>query len=228
MPSERTNTLRRVGAWIAERPLPQLGLAAAVVVVAATAAWGGFEPVEGTGAAPAELKPGETATAAPLEITLERARWIDELPGAYLSDPDNRWIALVGTIENTDDATYLLPQQSLVVSGADGLDPAGLATRAIGIQPNDLLVVTDASRLSAAQPGLTYEVVFLVEQDGTLPPPEEITVELLGRTEREDTLSRQMSWLDPTVVASITLPVSEASGNQDTDQDAAQDGEQDG
>ncbi len=216
-------TRSAVGRRLSEQPLRNLGVLGAGAVLVSTAAFGGLEPAEDPGAATFAF--GDTVRAAPLDVTIDRVTWVDgALPGIYLTDDDNRWIGVVATI-STDHSASLSsePAATVALAGVDGLvRPPVDGTDAV--LSSDQLLMADSSRLSPMQPGLDYEVVFLFEQDGDAPAPEEVDVVLFGHTWREDALTGGYSaWRDPTTVARASLPA--RPGGQAQPEDAATDGD---
>ena len=63
--------------------------------------------------------------------------------------------------------------------------------------------------------------MFLFEHDATLPPPEEVRVQVVGHTWRSSTITPDVAWFDPTVVAEATLAMREAVDEGGADQDGA-------
>ena len=212
----------RVGRRLADQPLRNLGAVGAALVLLSTAAFGGLEPAEKPGLAPFAFD--ETVVAAPFEITVSRVLWTDELPGVYLTDEANRWIAVVGTALSTHSESLSSElAQAVTLVGVEGLvtEPAAGIE---GVRPSQQLLLADASRLSPVQPGLEYEVVLLFEQSGLVPPPDEVTVQISGHTWRADSFDQTMHWLDPAPVAEATVPVRAAV---DTSADTSADEEAD-
>lgn len=216
----RARILRsRVATRLAERPLRDLGVLGAVLVLGSTAAFGGLEPADVEDVA--TLTPATTTTAAPVEITLDKVLWTDELPGVVLEDERNRWVAVTATVTNThteslyrtelDDVVALLDVPGLVRPPEPGTDRVSAST---------VLHLLDGSPLGPVQPGLDYEAVFLFEQSGDVAPPTEAGVALVGRTWRSWSWQDGHAWLDPEVVARATLPVREAIDTSGDEGDA--------
>ncbi len=219
-PEEPAPHRSRVARRLLEQPLRNLG-------VGVTARRGGPHPGLGGGAeapgagagAPGVIKVGEVMEAAPFTIRIRRLLWVaeDELPGVYVNEDGDRWLAIVADIRNTTDAS-LLPyyaQQALTVSGVAGLlkepelnlDTPQEDDRTDRVTSDQLLQLADSNELNPIQPDLTYQVVFLFEQKATARPATKVAVQLVGRTLRPDTFDQQEMWLDPAVVDQAELTV---------------------
>ncbi len=196
-----------------------LGVVGAGLVLLATAAFGGLEPAEDGGMTTFAF--GDTVRAAPLDVTVDHVSWVDgPLPGVYLTDDANRWIGVVATVRTDHDASLSSePSQTVALAGVDGLvgDPVEGTDAVLS---SDQVLMADTSRLSPMQPGLDYDVVFLFEQDGDAPAPEEVEIVLFGHTWREDSLEGGYSaWRDPEPVARTTVPA--RPGGEASPEDAA-------
>lgn len=194
-----------VGRRLAEQPLRRLGALGAGLILLVTAAFGGLEPAQDPGAATFEL--GDAVRAAPLDVTVDRVVWVDgALPGLYLSDETNRWIGVVATV-TTDHMASLSgePAATVGLAGVEGLvgDPEPGTDIVLS---TDQVLMVDGSRLWPMQPGLTYEVAFLFEQDGDADPPKSVELVLLGHTWRADSFDGTLGWKDPAPVARATVP----------------------
>ncbi|MCC2334839.1 hypothetical protein [Cellulomonas wangsupingiae] len=209
---------RRSGSKVARRvldqPLRRIGLGGALVLLAATAAFGGLE--EQTQDGPEVLTVGTPVDVAPFELTVHRVVWTTDLPGQYLSDEGNRWIAVVATVRNTSDAGVLggTLRDALTLTDVDGL-----VTQPGTIEPTPTVtLLEDGSSLSPVQPGLTYEAAFLFEHDGSAPPPTDATVLLQQHTWGTDSLEGVTTrWLRPTTTLRGHLEVREAVSDAGAD-----------
>ena len=195
------------------RPLRDLGAVGAVVVLGSTAAFGGLEPAEQPTAATVDA--GQPVAAAPYEVTIDKVLWVGDLPGVYLSTEGNRWIAVMGTVLNTHSESLYGGGPGNELAYAVSLrDVEGLVREpdaVTGAVVSDArLSLADGSSLSPVQPGLTYQAVFLFEQDGAVPPPTDVTVALHGHTWRAGSLDRSFKWWEPRLVAESEFPVREA------------------
>jgi len=205
----------KVARRVLDQPLQRIGVLGAVLLLGATAAFGGLE--EQTQDGPEALVVDAPVEVAPFEITVHRVVWTTDLPGQYLSDDGNRWIGVVATVRNTSDAAvYGSPLgDALTLDGVDGLveEPGDN-----GVEPTTVAYLEDGSLLSPVQPGLTYEAAFLFEQKGSASPPTQVDIRLQQHVWRMSTLDDSMGWRDPTTTWMGTLDAREA--NSDAQEDA--------
>ncbi|WP_157524327.1 hypothetical protein [Jiangella alkaliphila] len=196
---------------------PQLTLAgsAAGAVVLAVLAAGGFDPLEKPETDIAPLAAGETVDLGPFELTVDRLRVVDELPGISEGDDDTRVLALVATVEATGTAT----EYGALLSGSVALDGVpGVTADGDGSEPvpaDAVHVMADGTRLDAVQPGLEYEVALVWEQDARADVPAEARLVLVGRTLRESSIDHTQEWLDPLPVAAGDLEVTAPPPSED-------------
>jgi hypothetical protein len=142
--------------------------------------------------------------------------WTTELPGQYLSEAGNRWVAVVATVRNTSDAGVLggTLQAALTLTDVEGLvEKPGVVP---GVTSTSIAVLEDGSSLSPVQPGLTYEAAFLFEQAGTAAPPTSATVQLQRQTWRAG-LDPSAAWSDATTTLRAQLDVREAVSDAEAD-----------
>lgn len=196
----------KVARRVLDQPLRRIGVLGAVVLLAATAAFGGLE--EETQDGPEVLTVDTPLEVAPFEITVHRVVWTTDLPGQYLSDDGNRWIGVVATVRNTSDAGVLgtTLRTALTLGDVEGL----VTNAATGVPTSAVAVLEDGSMLNPVQPGLTYEVAFLYEQDGDEAPPTSATVSLQQQTWGVGRLDPTVSWRDPVTTRRGELAVREA------------------
>ncbi|ADG74016.1 hypothetical protein Cfla_1112 [Cellulomonas flavigena DSM 20109] len=206
----------KVARRMLDQPLSRVGVLGAVVLLAATAAFGGLEEEAQDG--PEVLAFDVPADVAPFELTVHRVVWTTDLPGQYLSEKDNRWIGVVATVRNTSDAGVLgsTLSDALTVQDVDGLIERPGEN---GVRATSTVVLADGSSLNPVQPGLTYEAAFLFEQDGDVPPPERVTVQVQRHTWRGGALDSTLSWRFPTTALRGELDARAAA--DDTAQDDA-------
>src|SRR5690606_37951947 len=154
--------------------LRQVLLGIATVVVLVSGLFGGLATAESSG--PTELEAGKRFHAEPLDLTVERIRWTVDL--GLQETPRGRYIGVIVTLENTSDHPVYAKQiaASLRLHGLDGVFQTSTTADVTGPSENAVprvLVLADTSVLSAAAPGLEYEVVFLWEQSKDQPLPTE-------------------------------------------------------
>jgi hypothetical protein len=200
----------RVAERLLNQPLRHLGVGVAIIVLGATAAFGGLEAAAGTDRLP-PVRIGEKTLVAPYDITIKKVVWVDELPDVYPSQRGNRWLAITATVRNTHDVSLygaVELAQAVTLSDVDGLvrTPDRGTDR---VRSSYQKQIMDNSDLTPVQPGIDYAMVFLFEQKATAAPPEQVSVALVGHTWREDSIDKSEKWLDPTVVATSTLPMVE-------------------
>ncbi|GAA3624309.1 hypothetical protein GCM10022223_46700 [Kineosporia mesophila] len=215
-PEEPSAERSGVAERLLEQPLRNFGVGVTAVILGVTAAFGGLEEADGSDRATA-IKVGTTMTADPLDITIKRLVWADELPGVPTMENVSCRPAIV---ENTSDKSLapLYTQEAVTVNGVDGLvsGPEFDLTTADDDDRTDrhgadqLLHHADSSTLNPLQPGLTYEAAFLYEQRGSARAADEVTVQLVRHTLRVNSLDQTEMWLDPAVIAESALTVQPA------------------
>jgi hypothetical protein len=213
-PEPRTRR-SRVASRLLNQPLRHLGVGVTVVVLGATAAFGGLEPAtDDDPTTPVRI--GVKTSVAPYDIKINKVLWVDELPNVYPTERGNRWLAITATIRNTGDvslygATELA--EAVTLSDVDGLVqvPERGTDR---VRSTSRMLIMDSSDLNPVQPGIDYDMVFLFEQRAGSPPPDRVRVQLVEHTWREDSIDKTEKWLDPTVIADSTLPMTRSqAGN---------------
>ncbi|MBO3103568.1 hypothetical protein [Cellulomonas fengjieae] len=222
-PADLRARARSSGSTVARRvldqPLRRIGMGGAVVLLAVTAAFGGLQ--EQTQDAPEVLVLDTPVEVAPFELTVHRVVWTTDLPGQYLTEDGNRWIGVVATLRNTSDAGILgvTLRDALTLTDVEGLvKETGLVVP--GVTSTSIALLEDGSSLSPVQPGLTYEAVFLFEQEGSVEPPSSATVQLQRHTWRSGSLDPTMAWWDPTTTLQAELDVRAARSDADAEGDA--------
>jgi hypothetical protein len=216
--SERAELRRRaarsvVAQRLLNQPLRNLGVGVTAIVLGATAAFGGLEPAEERSSIDV-IEIGTKASVPPYDITIRKVVWVDELPGIYKAADENRWLAITATVRNTHNTSLYGANelaQAVTLAGVEGMvsEPVRGTDRVKSTQRPLLL---DSSELQPVQPGLDYDIAFLFEQKGSVPPPEEVTVQLVRHTWREDSINKTSAWLDPEVIAEGRLPMRKSDG----------------
>jgi len=180
----RTNGRQRLGA----------GVAAALLV---TAPFGGLDAVEAPG--PDRLVPGKVFRVGPYDVTIRKVVTVADLAPAIKPEQEGgRLLVLTGKVTNPGDRPEYtaLVTRAFTVNGGDVVVPEG------GSSPARLISVEDGQGISTINPGLTYDVAIVFEQEpGWSEQP--VTVEVDGYQYFEEdplTLDPQ-SWLDTDEVA---------------------------
>jgi hypothetical protein len=188
----RTNGRQRLGA----------GVAAALLL---TAPFGGLEAAETPG--PARLAAGKAFAVGPYDVTIRKVVTVGDLAPAIEPEQEGgRLLVLSGTVTNPGDrpefATLLT--RAFTVTGGAVVVPEG------GRSAARLISVEDGQGISTINPGLTYEVAIVFEQEPGW-TAQQVTVEVDGYEYlEEDPLTLDpKSWLDTDKVA--------ASGRFDVD-----------
>jgi hypothetical protein len=201
----------RVAERLLKQPLRNLGVGVAVIVLGSTAAFGGLEPATGTERLP-PVQVGVKTQVAPYDIKINKVVWVDDLPNIYPTQQGNRWLAITATVRNTTDVSLYGAAElaeSVTLSDVDGLvrKPVPGTNQ---VRSNYQKLIMDNSDLHPVQPDIDYDMVFLFEQAAGSPPPNQVGVELVGHTWREDSIDKTEKWLDPEVIAKSTLPMTES------------------
>jgi hypothetical protein len=156
--------------------------------------------------------PARRFGAEPFDVTVKRIRWLTDL--GLEETPRGRYISVVATVKNTSDHPVYRSEirDTLRLHGLDGVYPReyGLETGPSEKAPPRVLVTADATELTAAAPGLEYEVIFLWEQADHQPVPQSATVAVAARTWRQSTLDDQFLWFDPTVTHEGVIAIEKA------------------
>ena len=201
-------TRRSVRSWLVSRPVQQYAYAAGALLLLVTGLFGGLGKVD-----PREqpLTAGATLSAAPLTVVVSRASTTSDL-GSVGKSERGRFVSIVGTVHNDTDATVGLDVLRAVVklTGVPDVYQTSSGT-AVGMsdtaRPWGVYVVADSTLITSVGPGLTYEVVWIYEQQATSPPPASVGVTVQAHTLRANTVDQQIQWLDAAAVATGTLPL---------------------
>lgn len=156
-------------AWVKDRTRTQKGGAAAAVVLAATAPFGGLAPVAEP-PVPA-LEVAEPFQLGPFEVTVARAVTTPELEPLLTPErKGNRILSVVLEVTNTTDR----PETLIQLTDAISLSGAGIVP---ATDPSFFLLL-DSSNPRWLNPGVTNELALSVEHDPSDDAP--LVVETLG------------------------------------------------
>jgi hypothetical protein len=183
-----------------------VALCVLVVMVAVVGLAGGLDRVPAAElpvVAEDELNEGE-----PWNVTVAGAVLAADLEPAVLHE-DGYWLAVIADVEITSDESRSDVHEILYVRDVQGLAREHTES---GIYPgaifaDDIRLVRDGSAVGILHPGLPDRVAFLWELASDTPPPTEVSVEIVGKTYREVSITGQMDWLDEAPRAQLTLSV---------------------
>lgn len=212
-PGRLQQILSRAQEWILAKPA-HVGYVVVIAALLLTVPFGGLA------AAPEEelqqVPAGSAATAAPWEITLDRAIYGPELGGSFVAG-ELTHVLLMGTLRNTSERTVPIAdlEGSLHVSGLPGAaDPLGtpLEDGAIDMSLGGLYDLRPTPiPLRALVPGLDYPIGIHLTTTNSGALPEAIEVTLSTKTYRQSSLDSSYLWADPVSTAVLRVPT-ERSG----------------
>lgn len=205
-PSRVTRMTRAAGSWLTARPR-NAGYAVVLAALALTIPFGGLA------AAPQEEAPrteaGTQVEIAPWEVTWDRAIYGPDL-GGVMGDQGVTHVLLTGQLRTTH--TQTVPSRdftdSVLLRTPGLLDDTGAEVEVGGAPSITYLYVVQPTPqpLTAISPGLTYDFGMHLRMPAGARPPEEIELELLGRTHRQSTLDDSLLWADPVTVTTVGVP----------------------
>jgi hypothetical protein len=187
--------------WSPQRVAIALAVLAAVAVIP----FGGWSAAADgpTGPLP-RLAVDEVSEGGPWRITVTGGRLLDDQPPLRATDPNNRWVIILATVEVTADASRGDIADALRISGVEGLVSADA--------PDTVALVSDFTVYPSLHPGLPESVLFAWEQSATAPVPTEVDVTIFGKTLRRDSLTGSQQWLDRAPRAVVRVPIIDRRG----------------
>lgn len=208
--SERERSRRRALAkQVREAPLKRkLGLAAVIALIAS----GLFGGLDDPWPEPTTLELGKTYDVGPLTVTVDRVLVMDRLEGVVSpSSPDDRLLVIVGTVGNEGDTPAFSQQLGETLYSPD----AGVRLPG-GEQPiAQVFQVADSTPIREINPGTSYEVVIVFDQEGDWDQP---TIDLginQWRWIQDDGTIRGDSWLASHPMAEATVPVRQRASEEE-------------
>jgi hypothetical protein len=182
------------------------GVCLLVIVVSVVGLAGGLDRVpagEPPVVAPDELNAGE-----PWNVTVDAAALAADLEPAVLQE-DGYWLAVIADVEITADESRRDVDEILCVRDVAGLarEPFESIACPDALPADDIRLLRDGSTVGALHPGLPERVAFLWELAADAEPPAEVQVEIIGKTQRRDSLTGRLQWLDEAPRARLTVPV---------------------
>lgn len=135
--------------------------AGAAVLLLLTAPFGGLSAT--AAASPAEVRAGHPVDVGPYELTIRKVVTVKDLaPDLRPEKDEDRLIALVGTVRNPGKR----PEYAVTLTQSIRLRGAGVVSAKDGGLRPSLISYDDGQSISTFNPGLTYQVALVLEQDG--------------------------------------------------------------
>jgi hypothetical protein len=185
-------------------PASRLSVGVAAVALAVSGLFGGLARVDDPALPQVALNAVDKGE--PWNVTVTGMRVLADLPPLDLKDPGDRWVAVLATVEVTADDSRNDLLDVVRIPGVDGLLAA--EDRLAKGKPDYVYLLRDTVNLPYLNPGMPEKLAFFWEQRPSAAVPKTATVEIWGKTLREDSLSGHQSWLDPQVRSVVTgVPV---------------------
>lgn len=175
-----------------------VGVAALAIVP-----FGGWSAADGTTERLPRLAVDEVSEGLPWNITITGGRLLDDQPPLRATEPGNRWVIILATVEVTADASRNDIADALRISGADGL---------VDTVPGAVAVVSDLTERPYLHPNLAEAMLFGWEQSASAPVPTEVEVTIFGKTLRRDSLTGLQQWMDRSPRAVVSVPIVDRRG----------------
>ena len=134
--------------------------AGVVAALLLTAPFGGLKAAEQPG--PTGIEAGKSFEIGPYEVSLDRVVTVSDLaPQITPEQEGNRLIAVIGTVRNPG----VRPEYPLLLTRAIALRDAGVVEASGGRPDSQVVSMEDGEPLGEINPGLTYDVAFVFEQE---------------------------------------------------------------
>jgi hypothetical protein len=176
---------RHLVSRVLEMPLSRLGAGAGVVALATSGLFGGLDQVDVPTAPTVAVNAVDTGD--PWNVTVTGARVLDDLSPLRPTNPGDRWVALLATVEVTADESRDDLQDAVRLPGVDGL---------LKEKPEYVYLVRDNTTGPYLNPGMPEKLAFVWEQKASAAVPTEVTAEIWGKTQRPSSLTGNMQWFD--------------------------------
>lgn len=180
----------------------RIALLVAALVLLVTGLVGGWEAATATDDDTPVVTAGKPQDVTPFEITVQRLRHGDELPGVAPLSETHRYLFLVLDVTNTTDAPVDFTKLARAITiDADGLltTPDGIVHRPQVYRGNDGLLAR------TYPPGVVTPTVLVWSQDRDVPPPDEVGLTLNAFIWRYSAVEERESWFDEEPTATMTL-----------------------
>ncbi|AQA05160.1 hypothetical protein BVC93_25235 [Mycobacterium sp. MS1601] len=183
----------RIRRWFAGLGFAQMWRLVVLLVLAATAAFGGLD---GVNTAVTVFEPGQQFSDGQYTLTVDRASVVEQIDGVLYDNPGSQYLGVVVQIRN------------------DGNTPGNLL-RTLKLQgfPNQRLVgayrMADSTYNTNLGPGLSQETAFFWElPDGSFEPGATVTLKVPKKKFTELMVSYGEAWIDDaTDYGQVTVPV---------------------
>lgn len=180
------------------------GIGLGALALAVSGLFGGLDPVETRVDGPAALAEDELNRGQPWDVTVTGAGYSRDVPPLELDQEGDRWLVVAALVEVTADESRFDVFDVLRLRGADGL--IGQQDH-MGAKPDQVYLKRDADQVYDLHPNLAEEVYFFWEQAGDAQIPTEVDVVIIGKTQRIDSLTGHLEWLDPRARALVRVPM---------------------
>jgi len=192
-PVERTS---RWSQWFARLTAPQTRRVALLLVLVATAAFGGLDTVNKQ---VTPFKPGEEFNDGEYSVTVDRARLVDDLTGTYgRPEPGKKYLAVVTILRNDGTVPGRLRDQLDVRDVKEAEFFGAFRYR-------------DGSAIQNLGPGLTEQLVFTWQvSDSVAQSLESVTIRVWKKTYTQLKVTYGgKEWIDTDNYGQIVVPVKE-------------------
>lgn len=176
---------RQLVSRVLEKPLSRLGAVAGVIALATSGLFGGLDKVDQPGAPTVAVNAVNAGE--PWTVTVTGARLLDDLPPLRLTNPGDRWLAIVATVEVTAAESRDDLRDAVRLPGVDGL---------LKEKAEYVYLVRDSTSGPYLNPGMPEKIAFVWEQKASAAVPTEVTAEIWGKTHRPSSLTGTMEWFD--------------------------------
>jgi hypothetical protein len=188
----------RWGRWLAFLTAPQTRRVALLVILVATAAFGGLDTVNKR---VSPFKPGEKFNDGEYTVTIERARVVDELKGTYGSvKPGMKYLGVLTTLSNDGTVPGRLRDQ---------LDLRDVPDKELF----GVFRYRDGSAIQTLGPGLTEQLVFAwTVPDAVAQSLTAVTIRVWKKTYTQLKVTYGgKEWIDTDNYGQIVVPLAAAS-----------------
>ena len=198
--------------FIATRSLRQLVLGTGALLLLVSGLFGGLARAE-----PDELDTlvaGRTVETAPFDITVTKVGWATDL-GEVLGESEvGRFLVVYATITSTEKQSVdgFVLGEAVRLQGLKGFvkSPAGGDELVASDEARPNLVVRDDQvTFDVLNPGLTYDVAYIWEQNAEAPVPSTVDVTVYDHGFRQSSIDDQENWFDSSVMATGAFSVTE-------------------